>query len=232
MAHRSNQAVASQERNRDPPEDELPPPRRRLLIGWGTALAALAVSTAALAAVIWFARFPIAQFILSSALAERGVEADFRLSTLDFGQAVLNDVRVGSAEAPDASVTRVEANWDWNGLAPALRSVRFVEPHLHLRLDNGGHVSAGALDHVGGSPSGHRAQIPHLDVTIERGVLQIDAPFGPLDRRTCARKERSARISPRRRGCAKPRVRAAVTRCRAARATVGHLARRIRLRFG
>lgn len=180
MAHRSNQAVASQERNRDPLEGELPAPRRRLLIGWGTALAALAVSTAALAAVIWFARFPIAQFILSSALAERGVEADFRLSTLDFGQAVLNDVRVGSAEAPDASVARIEVRWDWDGLAPTLRSVGFVEPHLRLRLDNSGRVSAGALDHVGGSPSGRRAQIPHLEVTIERGVLQIDAPFGSL----------------------------------------------------
>jgi translocation and assembly module TamB len=180
MAHRSNQAVASQERNPNPLEDELPPPRRRLLIGWGTALAALAVSTAGLAAVIWFARFPIAQFILSSALAERGVEADFRLSTLDFGQAVLNDVRVGSAEAPDASIARVEANWDWSGAVPILRSVRFVEPHLRLRLDNSGHVSAGALDHVGGSPSGRRVQIPRLNVTIERGVLQINAPFGPL----------------------------------------------------
>jgi len=180
MADRSTQTLASQERNPDPPEDEAPLPRRHLLIGWGTALAALAVSTAALAAVIWFARFPIAQFILSSALAERGVEADFRLSTLDWGQAVLNDVRVGAADAPDASVSRVEARWDWNGLAPTLRAVTFVEPRLRLRLDNRGHVSAGALDHVGGTPSARRAQIPRLDVTIERGVLQIDAPFGPL----------------------------------------------------
>ncbi|MBI3437250.1 MAG: hypothetical protein HY054_01105 [Proteobacteria bacterium] len=180
MAERANQALASRERNPDPPEDEAPPPRGRWLIGWGTALAALLVSTAALAAIFWFARFPIAQFLLSSALAERGVEADFRLSTLDWNQIVLSDIRVGSVEAPDASAARIEARWDWNGLTPTLRALTFVEPHLRLRLDNGGHVSAGALDHVGGSPSGHRAQIPRVRVTIERGVLQLDAPFGPL----------------------------------------------------
>lgn len=180
MANRSNQAIASQERNPDPPEDEAPLTRGRLLIGWATALAALALSTAALAAVIWFARFPIAQFLLSSALAERGVEADFRLAALDFRHVVLNDVKVGSTGAPDASIASVEASWDWNGLAPALHTVRFVEPRLRLRLDNRGHVSAGALDHVGGSPSGRRPQIPRLRMIVERGVLQLDAPFGPL----------------------------------------------------
>ncbi|MFZ2031338.1 MAG: YdbH domain-containing protein [Vitreimonas sp.] len=138
------------------------------------------MSTTALVVVIWFARFPIAQFILSSALAERGVEADFRLSALGLGEAVLSDVRVGSPGAPDASIPRVEVQWDWNGLAPTLRAVRFVDPHLRLRLDNRGRVSAGALDHVGGAPSAHRTQIPRLKLTIERGVLEIDAPFGPL----------------------------------------------------
>ena len=179
MTHRSNQAVASQERN---PAEHTPPPRqhRRLLIGWGTALAALAVSTAALGLVVWLARFPIAQFILSSALAERGVEADFQVASLDLEHATLNEVRVGSAGAPDVSVRQIDLRWDWNGLAPSLRALRFVEPHLRLRLDDNGRVSAGALDHVGGAPSGQRPHIPRLSLTIERGALQLDAPFGPL----------------------------------------------------
>ncbi|MBS0385951.1 MAG: YdbH domain-containing protein [Proteobacteria bacterium] len=177
--NRSDQAVASQERNLRPPEDDAPPPRR-LLIGWGTAVAALAVSTAALGFVLWLARFPIAQFFLSSALAERGVEADFQVVQLDFGHIVLNGVRIGSAQAPDASIATVTAAWDWRGLAPSVRSLRFVEPRLRLRLDNRGRLSAGALDHVGGAPSGHRPQVPELEVVVERGVLQVDAPFGPL----------------------------------------------------
>ncbi len=180
MTHRSNQALASQERNSDPPEDDAPSPRRGLLIGWGTALAALAVSTAALALVVWMARFPIAQFFLSSALAERGVEADFQVGALEADRIVLNGVRVGSAEAPDASIATVIATWSWRGLSPEVRSVRLVEPRLRLRMDNHGRVSAGALDHVGGAPSGKRMQIPPLELVIDHGVLEIDAPFGPL----------------------------------------------------
>ena len=180
MRHRSNQALASQERNPDPPEDDAPPPRRRLLIGWGTAIAALTVSTAALALIIWLARFPVAQFFLSSALAERGVEADFQVTELDFSHAVLNGVRVGAADAPDVSIARVAAAWDWNGLSPQLRSIRFVDPRLHLRMDNRGRVSAGALDHVGGAPSGRRMQISRFELIVERGLIEIEAPFGPL----------------------------------------------------
>src|SRR6185295_1340061 len=127
MRHRSNQALASQVRNPDPPEDDAPPPRRRLLIGWGTAIAALTVSTAALALIIWLARFPVAQFFLSSALAERGVEADFQVGELDLSHAVLHGVRVGAADASDVSIATLIATWGWNGLAPQLQSVRLLE---------------------------------------------------------------------------------------------------------
>ncbi len=182
MAHRSNQAVASQEQpapQSAPPSD--PPPRRRLLIGWATALAALGASTAAVALAVWFLRFPIAAFFLGSALAERGAEADFRFVDLDFNRAVLADVRFGSATAPDAAMRSVEARWSWHGLSPRLDAVVLRSPQIRLRVDPAGRVSAGALDRLGGGQGRSRPSLPAISLTIEDGTIAVDAPFGALN---------------------------------------------------
>lgn len=179
MPHRSNQAVASQEQ--PAPQPETPQPARRFLIGWTTALAALGVSTAALAAALWLMRFPIAEFMLSAALAERGAEADFEIINLDLGHIVLSDVRFGAVTAPDASIERVEARWRWAGLAPQLERVRVVSPHLRVRLTREGRVSLGALDRMHSAPSAERFAIPAIALHIEDGQALIVAPFGELN---------------------------------------------------
>ncbi|HYD71556.1 MAG TPA: hypothetical protein VEF55_00350, partial [Candidatus Binatia bacterium] len=150
MAHRSNQAVASQEQ--PAPQPDAPQPARRFLIGWTTALAALGVSTAALAVAVWLMRFPIAEFMLSAALAERGAEADFEIINLDLGHIVLRNVRFGAETAPDASIERVEARWRWAGLTPRLERLRVISPHLRVRLTREGRVSLGALDRMRSAP--------------------------------------------------------------------------------
>ena len=71
MAHRSNQAVASQDRELTQLPDD-PPPPRRLLAGWAMALAALGLSSLLLAVGLWFVRYSIAAFMIGAALAERG----------------------------------------------------------------------------------------------------------------------------------------------------------------
>src|SRR5574338_626853 len=181
MAHRSNQAVASQELPSPQTPEELPPPPRRWLIGWTTALAALAVSLAAVAAGLWFLRFPIAAFFLSGALADRGADADFRFVTLDFSHAVLRDVRFGAETSPDAAVSQVEARWSWRGLSPHLDSLKLIEPRVRLRVDRAGRMSAGSLDRLGGGGGRARPSIPAIDVDIERGLIAVDAPFGALE---------------------------------------------------
>ncbi|HVV34231.1 MAG TPA: YdbH domain-containing protein [Vitreimonas sp.] len=180
MAHRSNQAVASQEQPASLPEDPTPPPRR-FLIGWTTALAALVTSSLVLGGVLWLARFPIAEFFLGAALAERGVEADFKIVSLDFQNATVRDVRVGPAAAPDVSIASVTAHWDWDGLAPIVRSVTLVRPELRLDLDRGGHVSAGALDHIKSAPGPSvRPSMPQMLLRIEDGIVRVRGPFGEL----------------------------------------------------
>jgi hypothetical protein len=179
MAHRSNQAVASQDQAASqPPED--PPRRRRFLIGWVTALAALGVSTLVLGAGLWFTRFSIAELLIGAALAERGADADFEVIALDLDHAVLSGVRFGAEDAPDAAIAAVEARWAWRGLVPHLRAVRLTEPRLRLRLDGQGRVSAGALDHIQGRPGAARPSIPAIRVDIVDGQALIEAPFGAL----------------------------------------------------
>ncbi len=181
MAHRSNQAVASQEHPSPQTSDApTPPPPRRWLIGWTTAVAALVACTAALGLALWFLRFPIAGFFLSGALAERGAEADFRIVTLDFGRVVLRDVRFGSPTSPDAAITEVEARWSWNGLSPRVEAVRLASPQIRLRVDQAGRMSAGSLDRLGGGQGRARPSLPAIDLSIENGVLNVDAPFGAL----------------------------------------------------
>lgn len=181
MAHRSNQAVASQEQPAPQPEDETPQRPRRYLIGWTTALAALGLSTAALALALWLMRFPIAEFMINAALAERGADADFEIINLDMRRIVLRNVRVGAQTHPDILIERIEADWRWAGFAPRLEGVRLVSPRVRIRLTRDGRVSLGALDRMRGTPSARRAAIPAVALDIEDGQALIVAPFGDLE---------------------------------------------------
>lgn len=179
MTHTSNQAVASQDQAApQPPED--PPHRRRFLIGWATALAALGVSTVLIGGGLWFTRFSIAELLIGAALSERGADADFDVVALDFNHAVLSSVRFGAENAPDAAISSVEAHWQWRGLMPSLNTVRLIEPKLRMRLDPQGRVSAGALDRIESRPSPRRASLPAIRLDIIDGQALIEAPFGAL----------------------------------------------------
>jgi len=180
MAHRSNQAVASQEQAQPAPDD--PPPARRFLIGWVTAVAALGVSTTLVGLGLWFARLPLADFMIGAALAERGAEADFDVTSLDFEGLTLTNVRFGSEAEPDAAIAHLEARWRWSGIIPELDAVRLTEPMLRLRLTPRGEVTAGALSQIsGGPPSRRRASIPAIDLEIVNGRILLEAPFGHLE---------------------------------------------------
>ncbi|HRO04476.1 MAG TPA: hypothetical protein PLS69_12810, partial [Terricaulis sp.] len=178
MAHTSNQVVASQDQAAPEPQDD--PPRRRVLVGWLTALTALGVSTALLGGGLWFTRFSIAELLIGAALSERGVDADFDVVALDFDHAILSGVRFGAENAPDAAIASVEARWSWRGLVPALNAVRVTEPRLRLRLDQQGRVSAGALDRIEGRPGVRRPTLPAIRLDIIDGQALIEAPFGAL----------------------------------------------------
>ncbi|QGZ94035.1 Dicarboxylate transport [Terricaulis silvestris] len=180
MAHRSNQAVASQEQPAPQAPDD-PPPPRRFLIGWTTAIMALVASTAGVMLALWLLRFPIAAFFIGSALSERGAEADFQIADITLNRAVLSNVRFGSENAPDAAIPRLEARWAWSGLSPRLTGLYVTSPRLRARMDAAGRISAGSLDRLGGGPPGRRRpSLPAIELEIEDGQALIEAPFGAL----------------------------------------------------
>src|SRR5262249_27393406 len=112
---------------------------------------------------------------------ERGAEANFQVINLDWDSAALANVRFGSDTSPDAAIPLIEARWRWNGLTPRLHFLRFVRPRLHLRVDEGGRFSAGALDRISGGPPGRcRPSLPQIEVQILEGEMLIEAPFGDL----------------------------------------------------
>ncbi|MBL8558651.1 MAG: YdbH domain-containing protein [Hyphomonadaceae bacterium] len=130
---------------------------------------------------LWLARLPLADLVLSAALSERGLDADFQVVELDLNRAVLTDIRFGSEASPDASVQRIDVHWRWTGLSPAIELVRLTEPHVRLRLDRSGAISAGSLSRLEpGPPSRRRPSLPRVRLEISGGQAVIEAPFGPL----------------------------------------------------
>ena len=179
MAHRSNQAVASQEKAAPSPEGA--PTILRQLAGWATAFAALGVATGLLGGALWLVRFSVAEFFIGAALSERGVDADFEIVALDLNAATLTGIRVGDEALPDAEIERIEVQWRWRGLRPALSEVRFVEPVLNLSLLPDGRISAGSLQRISGEPGAARLRMPAIKLKIERGLLRVTAPKGRLE---------------------------------------------------
>lgn len=125
---------------------------------------------------------PLAEFFIGAALAERGAEADFQVVNLDLDHATLREVQFGSATSPDAAIALIEARWTWRGLSPRLEALRLTEPRVRLRIDQGGRVSAGALDRLREAPpSARRATIPRIELEVVDGHAVIETPFGALD---------------------------------------------------
>ncbi|MEQ1618173.1 MAG: YdbH domain-containing protein [Terricaulis sp.] len=179
MAHRSNQAVASQEKAAPSPEGA--PSLLRHLAGWATAFAALGVATGLLGGALWLVRFSAAEFFIGAALAERGVDADFEVVALDFSSAALTQIRIGDEALPDAEIERLDMQWTWRGLRPALSEVRLIEPVLNLSLLPDGRISAGSLQRINDEPGIARPRLSAIKLSIERGLLRVTAPNGRLE---------------------------------------------------
>jgi hypothetical protein len=148
---------------------------------WPLALGAAGLSLAALAASLWFFRIPIVEAGLRAALAERNVDADFRVHRVDFSGLTITGVTLGAEEEPDASVAAAEVGLTWRGLTPGLGAVRLTDPRLRLRVDQQGRVSAGQLSNFssGGAAAG-RPHIPEIELEISGGQALVEGPFGTL----------------------------------------------------
>ena len=156
---------------------------KRFKLGWPAALAAVGGGVVALAAGLWLVRLPLAEGWAKSALAGQGVESDFQLLSLDFGGAVISELRLGPRDAPDLSARRVEAQIAWSGLSPRLQGLRVDTPRLRASLDRQGRFSLGQLDGLSFGDGGgafRRPSLPRMRLTILDGQAELIAPMGAL----------------------------------------------------
>jgi hypothetical protein len=147
---------------------------------WPIALAALGGGAVFLAAGLWFLRLPIGEAAIRGALAQSGVEANFSLLSLDFGGAVLSNLRVGAAETPDVAIERIEAQLSWGLSGPRLNSLRLTRPMVRASLDSEGRFSLGALDRFSSSGGEAKRSLPRMRLDIVGGQFRLDAPMGAI----------------------------------------------------
>ncbi|MBL8557875.1 MAG: YdbH domain-containing protein [Hyphomonadaceae bacterium] len=150
------------------------PTRRRLRLVAGVA----GVSILAVAGAAWFFRMPVTDHFARSAMADMGLDADFRVTRVDPGGIGLSALRIGPAEAPDAAAQRADIRLGWGLTGPRVAGLRLVEPALRIGISDKG-VSLGSLDRLG-SGDGGAGRLPDMSIEIVDGRVLISTPYGVL----------------------------------------------------
>lgn len=139
--------------------------------------AALGVAAAALLAGTgtWLSRERIAEDVIDSYLAERGVPATYDIVSLTPSQQVIENLVVGDPARPDLTVRRmvIDLGVGWQG--PELRRVRIEGARLFASY-KGGAFSLGALDPLVFTGSKEPPALPAIDVALQdaRGLIVSD----------------------------------------------------------
>ena len=127
-------------------------------------------------------RLALADWAIDRALASRGIPGTLDVARLGVGGATLEALRVGAAEAPDLSVSRVELAWSLAGLR-ARRFDRIEIRGLRARAVLGAEgLRLGALDALRGGPGDATAALapPFAELRIEDAELRLETPRGIL----------------------------------------------------
>jgi hypothetical protein len=97
--------------------------------------------------LIWLWRIQLAEHAVLSLLLERGIEGDISFSKLSANQAVIKDLRLGSAQSP--TLVMPVATMSWHVAIPSGKLIldHFEAPgaQLRVRLNDKGELDLGAL---------------------------------------------------------------------------------------
>ena len=142
-------------------------------------LALLALIVVAIAAV-WLARKPIANNVVASELAKRGVQASYKLERIGLRTQRVSNLVIGDPANPDltARVAQVQMRLKWDGSVEfyriAARGVRLKGRVI------GNKVSWGQIDKLLPPPSGKPFTLPEVVVDVADTTIALQTPFGPL----------------------------------------------------
>lgn len=129
--------------------------------------------------LLWIQREPITHSYVDDALAERGVDARYRISDFGFREQTLEDLVIGDPSRPDLVAERVKLRFGWDGFAPTLRMVRAEGVRLKASVKDG-RLALGQLDRLMPAPSDQPFTLPDLHVVLRDARVRLDTPAGQL----------------------------------------------------
>ncbi len=131
---------------------------------------AAGVALVTLVGAAWVFRLPLTDAAARDALSRMGLDADFEISSVDLGGAVLRNVRIGPETAPDAVAALTDVRIGWGLTGPRVSGVRLVDPAIRVRIDAQG-LSFGSLDKLRTETGANVApsRLPPMRLDIENG---------------------------------------------------------------
>lgn len=128
----------------------------------------------------WMVRRPVVEQALQTALALRGIQAEFQVTALDFGQLVLDDVSIGSAEGEaDLSARRVRFDFRLSEVfAGGVQAISAEGMEARARIDRKRVQLLGAPEPW--SPGLKRRGAPLPNISLEDLRLHVESPLGEL----------------------------------------------------
>ncbi len=132
------------------------------------------------AVVVWLARKPIANNVVASELAKRGVQASYDLDRIGLRTQQVSNLVIGDPANPDltARFALVEMRIKWNG---GVEVYRIAGRGVRLKgRVVGNKVSWGQIDKLLPPPSGKPFTLPNIVVDVADTTIALRTPFGPL----------------------------------------------------
>lgn len=147
--------------------------KRRLALIFGLVF----ILAGAVGLYIWTERAALAERVIGSALAERGVSpVSFSVGFIGFRSISLSNIEIGPADNPDVTVDSVTVTYaPGELLSGRVRSVEIGEARVRVRMSDGS-MSLGALDPLLESGGGGALEPP--PVHLERALVTLETGQG------------------------------------------------------
>ncbi len=130
-------------------------------------------------AAIWTQRAPIATRLIDHELAKRRIPARYAIERLDANGAILTQLVLGNAAAPDLTATRVRVHIGWRLDGARISGIDLENVVARGRLDEKG-LSFGVLDRLRPKSSAQTFVLPDLTIRLRNVRLGIATVVGPI----------------------------------------------------
>jgi len=130
-------------------------------------------------AIAWLSRERIADNLIASELAKRGIPATYRIESIGAREQILTDLVIGDPKRPDFTAERLVVSIRPRFGVPDIGAVKLVRPRIYGTFV-GGKLSFGTLDPLIFTGSEEPFRLPDMNVTVDDGRGLIESEYGAL----------------------------------------------------